>query len=582
MRLEIYRQIPDDAQLRQEWNSLVERLDRPEVFYTWEWAKAMEMAYGTARQPWVAVATEGTGLVGIAALSTQADRIEFLSSTTADYCDFLSAPDHRRELVELVFAELRRAGCRDIVLTNLPQDSTTASVLTRIARNYGFRAFSRPAYECAQVRLGTAEERKQLLSTLTKKKWLRRNINKMTREAAVSLNHLRSWAEVEPVLSRFIRAHVGRFLSTQRISNLVRADRRLFLRDLARRLSESNWLCLTQLMWGDRLVAWNYGFQFAGNWFWYQPAIDSRFEEQSPGHVLLASIVIEACNNPEMGLVDLGLGAEDYKERITNGTRTTLHVTLSRSISRSVRESVRYRLAERAKRSPQMEARIRRSLAQLESARRRLRNDSPRKIAAWATQVATRSVLSSVEVRFYEWPDSIQESFRGEAFLTKMDLDALAQVAMDHEDDPGTAAYLMRSAQRLKSGSAEGYLLADEMGTFVHLCWAGDFEGFEMSELQTRLSAPTPAATLIFDCWTPMASRGRSHYAKAITMLAEELRARERSPWIFAAAPNTASVRGIENAGFVYRYSMISRKTPAGRTLTTVPAPATSETPVQP
>ncbi len=72
------------------------------------------------------------------------------------------------------------------------------------------------------------------------------------------------------------------------------------------------------LMVGDRPVAWNYGFQFHGSWFWYQPTFDSRQEENSPGQCLLLRIVTEACDMDGIKVVDLGLGAEGYKDRFGN------------------------------------------------------------------------------------------------------------------------------------------------------------------------------------------------------------------------------------------------------------------------
>ena len=38
MRLVVHRNIPDDTGLRDQWNTLVAEMERPEVFYTHEWA----------------------------------------------------------------------------------------------------------------------------------------------------------------------------------------------------------------------------------------------------------------------------------------------------------------------------------------------------------------------------------------------------------------------------------------------------------------------------------------------------------------------------------------------------------------
>jgi CelD/BcsL family acetyltransferase involved in cellulose biosynthesis len=67
-------------------------------------------------------------------------------------------------------------------------------------------------------------------------------------------------------------------------------------------------------------------------------------------------------------VVDLGLGAEGYKERFGNSTRQTVDITLTRSWSRHLREIVRYRAASALKRSPKIESAVRRLLRRLQKA----------------------------------------------------------------------------------------------------------------------------------------------------------------------------------------------------------------------
>jgi CelD/BcsL family acetyltransferase involved in cellulose biosynthesis len=113
------------------------------------------------------------------------------------------------------------------------------------------------------------------------------------------------------------------------------------------------------MMSGDKPLAWNYGFQFRGTWFWYQPTFDSDLERYSPGFCLLAKIVEEAADNPAMSMVDLGLGAEEYKDRFANQSHETLYVTLRASLTQHMWEILRYRTAELIRKSPRLEAGIR-------------------------------------------------------------------------------------------------------------------------------------------------------------------------------------------------------------------------------
>ena len=344
------------------WNSLVAEQDQPQVFYTWEWARAVDEAYGGVLRSWLVLAREAGELVGLAALALDLqNRAVFLTSTTGDYCDFLSHPRRRAEFVSSVFAELHRAGIHELSLANLPTDSPTVPALETAAAQHGFHIFARAAYDCARINLGSSERREQLKLKLSRKKTFRRSMHALAREGSVQVSHLTQWEDVEPVLPAFENAHVARFLATNRISNLARAERRRFLHELARLLCESGALVLSRLMTGETAIAWNYGFRFRGSWFWYQPTFESRLEEYSPGRCLLASMVMEACDIPAVEVVDLGLGAESYKERLANGSRPTMHVTIARSSVSTLREAARYRVAERVKRSPKLEASIRES-----------------------------------------------------------------------------------------------------------------------------------------------------------------------------------------------------------------------------
>ena len=359
-------EIPEDAELRRRWNELVQRMERPEVFYTYDWALAVQRAYGSSMSLLVFLAYEGDSLSAVAALAREKKDPEtavFLTGTTADYCDFLSEPGLRHEFVEAVFSELGRRQIRKMVLANLPADSPSVAAISAAASICHYRRFMRPAYECARVVLGSTEQRAALKQVTLGKKMLRRNLRSMGKRAPVEVGHETDWKEIEPALQTFNKAHVARFLVTGRISNLVRPERRVFLHELARRLSRSGWIALSRLSIGGIPVAWNYGFQFAGSWFWYQPTMDSAYENFSPGFCLLSKIVETACDQPGLEIVDLGLGAEGYKDRFSTSSRQTSHLTLNRSLFGHVRAVVRHRASALATASPRIERWIRRLIS---------------------------------------------------------------------------------------------------------------------------------------------------------------------------------------------------------------------------
>ena len=560
MRLTILRELPDNQALRGDWNRLVFAMTRPEVFYTFEWALAVQRTYYASIKPLFILAHEGESLAGAVALATDlAEReVSFLGAATADYCDFLSDADCRWGFLDGVLRELRKLPIKKIVLANMPADSATPAAIRRAGPDNQYYLFERPGYDCARVLLGCSEERARVRENLQRKKILR-YLHSLNQQAPVQVDHLKTWQQLHPELNRFSNAHVARFLSTGRISNLARPDRRRFLEELARLLSDSGWLTLTRLTAGHVPVAWNYGFQFADSWFWYQPTFDSRFEKYSPGLCLLAKIIEEACDTPGLNLVDLGLGAEGYKERFTTGTRKTLHFTLSSSWNRQVLQVARPRTAQLVKALPSVERSFRVLLRCFATAREFFGKSGFVGLSDLVLRHVWKSWIGSREVLFYRWPSTClgnRSHTPSSMTINPINWELLAAGVMQYADDSRTLDYLLRAAGSFSRDDLQGFALVNGAGIPLHFCWAAPFDCFYMPQLKLKIGSPSPESVLLFDCWTPDSVRGQGFYATALHLLAARLLREGKSPWIFASTTNTSSVRGIEKSGFQRRYSV--------------------------
>jgi CelD/BcsL family acetyltransferase involved in cellulose biosynthesis len=562
--LVVLGEIPEDENLRRQWNALVERVEQPQVFYTYEWALAVSRAYSATLRPLLFLAyAEEKALCGVAALATDPSGKEasFLCATTGDYCDFLSLPEEKLGLVSGVLSELVRLGIGAASLANLPADSTTMNVLRTAASQRGYFCFARTGYVCARVSLSLLEQREDGKPVAPGGKRLRRFVNAMAHTAPVRFEHARSWEALQPILPEFLQAHVARFLEIGRISNLAYPNRQAFLTELARLLSEKQWVVLSRLFTGEKAVAWHYGFQFQGAWFWYQPTFDGRLERYWPGFCMLTHVIQEALRDPTMKTLDLGLGSEAYKAKFANASRETIYVTLHKSILRHLGSILRDRAAAVAKTYPVTEKLAEALRNRINHLRVRFRRQGPRQTLVWAAAHLLRRLWTRDEVRFYEWPDCGAVSpISGSVELRSLTLDQLAKAASEYIGDSETLAYLLRSAQRLRAGKEKGFALMNSIGTPVHFAWITAFNGFFLAELNARVEAPCPEAVLLFDCWTPVSARGHGYYGRAIGLIANQVRSAGQQPWIFSAATNTASVRGIERAGFQRRYSLVRQR----------------------
>ncbi len=555
------REVPEDATLRRQWDTLALSLEQPQVFYTYEWALAVYRAYKATLRPLIFLAYDDqNSLCGVAALATDAagKSLSFLTAATGDYCDFLIPPEQRFLFLSAVLGELKNQGIEEITFANLPADSPSVAALRDAAREKNYRCFMRTGYICSQVALEALERRGEGKPVLPRKKMLRRFLNAMGRESPVRLDHARSANDVQAILPEFMQAHVGRFLMTGRISNMARRERQVFLAELAKLLSEPGWVVLTRMMSGDRVFAWNYGFQFQGTWFWYQPTFGSDLEKYSPGFCLLAKVIEDAAESSVFKIVDLGLGAEEYKERFANRTRETLFVTLKASALGHYREIVRYRASAMVKSSREMERAVRSVILNWERARKYFAQAGVAGILP-KLAVSLRNLLwAKTEVLFYEWGGPVSAQ-AGEYQIRPLELDHLAIAAVEYVDDEETLAYLLHSTRRLASEEAEGFVLVDHRGRPVHFAWLAGFDGFVVPQLKGKMEAASEDV-LLFDCWTPVAIRGRGYYARAIDLIAYKMKSSSKRPWIFSPARNLAAMRGLAKSGFQRRYSLFQSR----------------------
>ena len=178
---------------------------------------------------------------------------------------------------------------------------------------------------------------------------------------------------------------------------------------------------------------------------------------------------------------------------------------------------------------------------------------------SWLARRSRELLWLECEVLFYEWSSTVPP--RSNALtLRALDLSALADATSQCIDDEATLGYLLRAATRVQEGNGEGFGLVDADGKFLHFAWTTCFDGFFLSELQAKVQSPSPDSVMLFDCWTPAAALGHGYYAQTVELIAQQVQEKGGRPWIFSAASNAASIRGLEKTGFQRRYSLVRRR----------------------
>jgi len=551
-----------EVSLPDEWNQLVLQMEVPQVFFTYEWALALERSFRSSAEPLIFALRRGEVLIGVAALACKPlspEETFFLGASTADYCDIVSAPEDRSLVVRELLRALRRLGVRKVTLASIPHNSATIDALSQ-ARSSGYWSSSRPAYICSRIvfkREAKNGAPKSIISSRTKDK-----LRRLSKLGPVKLVHLRERDEALGVLDSIVRAQISRFLAALRASPLLLEERRRFLEELIGLLSKKQWLDISLLKVGEREIAWNLGFQFEGISFWYLPTFDISMESLSPGACLLGLMMEEGSNEHSLKEIDLGLGDEGYKARIANDSRATFSFVLSSNAIIHAKFLVRESLTRLVKASSSCERAVRSFLRWANKLMGAARREGVARMPGLLFKKVWEKAFKRDEIVFFEWPRTTISERGAASTLQKMDWENLAKSALDHSEDAATIEYLKRSAQRLKRADqkcSQGFALTSETGTALHYCWITDFSGFKLEEIQHKLPA-LKDALMIFDCWTPNSMRGMHYYAAAVEHVAQELHKQGKSGWIFSSTRNTPSLNALRKSSFVPRYSIIRRK----------------------
>src|SRR5580700_1176584 len=223
LQVTVLKEIPEDPDLSEAWNTLVLAMDNPEVFFTYQWALAASRGFQSRLSPLLFLMYDSGQLAGVVALAVDpnAPRVAFfLTSSTADYCDIVSAPANRKAVLLALLQEFKNLGLSDLVLANVPANSVTLKELPVVAGSNHFYLTSRAAYSCGVVQLDREDQRETVLRTLATL-------------GRVKVIHLTEPDQIGVSLESIVSAQISRFLASNRVSPLVGPERRTFLRYLS-------------------------------------------------------------------------------------------------------------------------------------------------------------------------------------------------------------------------------------------------------------------------------------------------------------------------------------------------------------
>src|ERR1700731_982703 len=204
IRVTVLKEIPEDLTLARNWNRLVEQMEHPEVFFTYQWALAVGRAFQATLSPLLFLMYRGNELCGGVTLAVDRETgatASFLTEATADYCDVVSTPHARGEVLACLLREASKLGLRRLSLSFLPSDSFTWKELPAVSRAERFHLARRLGAECGLVEFGTKEQREQMRQAVTQRKRLK----KLSKRGSIQITHLADLSEIDHCVTQIVR-----------------------------------------------------------------------------------------------------------------------------------------------------------------------------------------------------------------------------------------------------------------------------------------------------------------------------------------------------------------------------------------
>ena len=325
----------DAAGLEPRWEALVERNATDTVFLSYAWLRTWWQHFGKGSRLLLLVVESGDELVGAAPLMIDrlplleggAVRVRFTANWQAGAMDLLAVPEERLAVVAALTDHLLTKASRwDVLdLDVIPSGSENLAALEAELHSRGLRVSRMDRWRTPYLPLARSwEEQLTRFSSSMRRKlstgWriLRAPNVRFVAPAAVPAADLfgkylaveqRSWqAEYNPASTMAASPASERFYA-----------------ELWEAAGERGWVAGGLLEIGGRPAAFSYSLDYHGTVYILKIGYDPEYQRRSPGFVLTALTVQEACQGGRHGLDFVGEDSP-WKLRWTDSART--HVRL--------------------------------------------------------------------------------------------------------------------------------------------------------------------------------------------------------------------------------------------------------------
>ena len=313
------------GRIKPGWDTLAQQCETKTIFQTFEWNNIWWNAFGNGNRLLVMLAEHDGKPVGIAPLMLSEQRllgkkyrvVQFIGSDSSDYLDFIIGP-HKHDVLRAILDRLVAMSRRwDVIsLSNVPQSSTTLSIVDEHFKHGSYPARRSILFECPTYLFGDDVADGQLI----RKKSLKRCLNYFQRNGQIEFRQCQTVEEAMSYLDVFFEQHIRRRALTEAPSQFLDERQRVFYRQLVEVLLPAGWLLFSVVLFNQKPIAFHFGFEYANKIIFYKPSFEPEYSRHSPGLVLIRYL-LEYALDQHVAEFDFANGQEAYKLRFSNHVR---------------------------------------------------------------------------------------------------------------------------------------------------------------------------------------------------------------------------------------------------------------------
>ena len=323
--------------LKDKWNTLLERSENDTIFLTWEWLKLWLETFQKDSKLCILLGYIGQNeLVGIAPLMVRkrimlglsVRSVEFIGSgdeVSPDQISFIVLEGDKRNFQHAVLEYFRKKPAewdilhfRDIRKNEeLPQDILE---VFKVEQSY-----YEPNAVCPYVELpNTWEEYAPKLSRKFRYN-IGRNEKILRNNYDIEFSTEIGPETFEQIWDKFIEIHRKRMVEKKTVGFSMEDIFWNFHKKVAKKCLEKGWLFMGILKANGNIIACQYGFIYNKKVFFYQVGMDAGFDKYSLGSIVIASMIKESIKRGCLEY-DFLRGDEPYKFHWTKSIRNNFDI----------------------------------------------------------------------------------------------------------------------------------------------------------------------------------------------------------------------------------------------------------------